>query len=132
MFAWLKRFMPVFRGTMEDALIKERASCEERLRSLRQRHREDMEKTERIASEVVSRLSHIEFLPNADASYTMHLRFSPRLVHCGMDNQFVGKMLGRQVEQEIATSRYIESAYDTEMEMMKEHYESRRVRYRDR
>jgi hypothetical protein len=103
---------------MERELAASAAKHAEALEAMRQRHRRDLTSTTKAADALIRRASSIQFDSDLRHGYhyALQVTFSPRLVSAAScdrrELEFIAKRVALQVEQEIATSRFVQSAYD--------------------
>lgn len=80
-------------------------------RSLEKNLREEIERTKESVGRIADRCSMIQWFREGE-SYELRLRMDPRAFGTGYyaDQKLVAEMIGRKVEAEIASSKFIKSA----------------------
>ena len=77
-------------------------------------HAADLEKEHRRVDEVIGNIANLNWKIDNIGMYQLNLRFDPRAMNFGYgrheEQQFMAKMIARQVEAEIATSKFIQKA----------------------
>lgn len=115
---WLLRFVPAFRGRMEREIAEAKDSHSKQIADMRRRHEREIDETAKKVDEIIKRCSCIEFRHEQGDQYAIMIRFEPRLMMggaCTSDElRFIAQRVACQVEREIATARFIQSARDLE------------------
>jgi len=115
---WLSQFVPVSRGRMERAIAEAKTEHAKQVADIRRRHEREVDETAKQVDKIIKRCSCIEFRREQGDQYALMLRFDPRMVlggACTSDElRFIARRVAYQVEGEIATARFIQSASDLE------------------
>ncbi len=83
----------------------------------REKHERELAKATEFARRVIDRCHHIRFDRGSDQRYTVAIAFDVRMMaglSYGHDLEFIARHIGQQVEAEIATARFIQSAAQSE------------------
>lgn len=90
----------------------------ERERVLNVRHAEELEKRSAVADSIIDKLSRIEFRRGEHKMYRILLEFDARITDCGAmlgeQISYIASRVGRRVEREIATARFVQKAHEAE------------------
>ncbi len=131
---FLSRYWPVFHKTsmakieiacrdLEFKRSEMRAENAKKIAEIKKNCAVEKEAFSAQARQFIDRCCKIDFRRDTPMSqserYTLMIQFDTRMAsgfQPGDDLRFLGKMIGRQVEDEIATSRFVASANDLERE----------------
>lgn len=77
----------------------------------------DLEKEHQRVDALIQKISELRWNREDSGFYQLNLRFDPRAMMFGYgryeEQKFLAQMISRQVEAEIATSKFIQKAEDT-------------------
>lgn len=104
-------------------LKRERERHESQVRALVARRIRDLEEATKAVNAILDRCSSIEFKRESGPQYAIILRFDPSMVMAGAcssrELRIVAELMGRRVEAEIATARFVQSARDLERQIQR-------------
>lgn len=112
-FQWIKMTIPVKRLTMEKATNKVREEWLQKYRDDEKRHDEEIEKIMQRADKFIDKCASIQFDVKDGNRYAVMVEFDPNVCvgyRQGEELQFLGKLIGRRIEREITTARFVQSA----------------------
>jgi len=118
-WTWIKDRLPIQRGTYRREIDRERARHLAVELQLKEHHRKALTEATQRGRDIVNRLTAIEFDRLKDNQYRISFSFSPRLfdrLPDVDDMRCIAEWVGDRVKYEIATSRFIQQAYDREMD----------------
>ena len=95
---------------------------EQQRRHDNQRHAAELEDRTQRVDRIIMRLGEIQWSgPGSGNRYALQLSFDPRMIDFGnmepCDLQLIAERFARQVEREIATSKFVQSARDDRSRM---------------
>lgn len=112
---WAWQYAPVTRKRLKAEVDAEKSKAGHRLAKLKQEHARELLEAGKKAEEVVSKLVDLQFRKDGGRCYMLTVAFDPSLViafNSRDDLRYVAEHVGRQVEDEIASTRFIKSAHE--------------------
>lgn len=124
LISWLMGRRPVFRVTMWKCLSKALCDYNSYILDTQARHAAELRETSKMAVEVVAKCSEIQFRKGRDQKYVVAITFNTRLLSDGTEGlkekcEYIARLLGNQVEDEISSLRFVQSAKDLEAEELR-------------
>lgn len=122
----LKDLIPITRGKHRRELEEKVKANRDTLAWVEKRHAGELEKARNQTKRLVDSATRINFQrsPCTRDTYTLRIDFSPYDIFHGSfdraDFETLGKMIGRQVEAEIASTRFLQSASAIEAQLRHE------------
>lgn len=103
---WIASHFPIVWMDDHQRILKERERVADEY------YARKIKEIKKPADDIVSRLSKIDFR-RCDDNYIISIRFDPRMMGrwgCADVHKYIAEVIGRQVEEEIATARFIQKA----------------------
>ncbi len=125
---WVNRHLPMFRGTCIDQTQDAARKHNSELNRVRDRHATELEAAEAKVDASIRRLSDIQFerVEQQHGRYRVSVTFDSRMLSGPSmyddELRFVAHRVAREIEHEIASSKFVRSAADLEAERMEHRY----------
>lgn len=116
---WITHHLPMRRKT----LLAQMKVADQRLEALRQQHAREIRECQKAVERIVDRAVNIKVRRERDidpTEFAVLIRFRPYEFGMGFHERegirMIAAITGRRVEAEIASSKFLQSAYDLERE----------------
>lgn len=121
--AWLWFYSPAIRGRMLRKRMLREVTAAKAAAFIRERHKIELAAARRQANEIISRCSDIDFRRDRGPVFVVTIMFDVRMMsgHATQDElRYIARVVGSDVEAEIASSKFVESANQHDREKEKQ------------